>query len=68
LRESSRDKTLLTQRLHQKEGEVRNLERALAQVRGDVLEKEVLVVRMREEVEAAKRDREVRHQSGNQYG
>jgi hypothetical protein len=59
---------LLNQRLHQKEGEVRNLERALVQVRGDVLEKEVLVVRMREEVEAAKRDREVRHQSGNQYG
>lgn len=60
LRESSRDKISLAQQLHQRESEVRHLEKALAQVRGDLLEKESLVARMREQVETARRDREVR--------
>ena len=59
LQESSRDKALLTQRLHHKEGEVRHLEKALAQVRGDLLEKEGMVVRLRDQVESAKREKEV---------
>lgn len=59
LQASSRDKELLTQQLHQKESEVRHLEKALAQVRGDLLEKEGLVVRLREQVESAKREKEV---------
>lgn len=39
---------------------MRHLENALSQVRGDLLEKEGLVVRMREQVETTRRDREVR--------
>lgn len=38
---------------------MRHLEKALAQVRGDLLEKEGLVVRLREQVESAKREKEV---------
>lgn len=62
LRESSRDKTLLTQQVRQRESEVRHLEKALALVRG---EKEGLLVRTREQLEAGKRASEVHILNGD---
>lgn len=62
LRESSRDKAILSQKLREREEEIRQLEKAVGQVRGDLLGKEREVLQLRELLERTrKEDNKVHH-------
>lgn len=62
LRESSRDKAILSQKLREREEEIRQLEKVVGQVRGDLLGKEREVLQLRELLERTrKEDNKVHH-------
>lgn len=59
LRDASKEKTLLTQQLHQKEKDVKQLEQALSQLREGAVEKDNQIIKLKDALEKNKKEAQV---------
>ncbi len=59
LRDTSKEKTLLTQQLQQREKEVKHLEQALSRLREGMMEKENQIIQLKEVIERNKKASQV---------